>query len=409
MEPLTSSTMDILKFGLISTNISPVDLHTFGEWTVRPRLLAVPGVAKVSVFGGDSTQLQIQIRPDRLIAFNLSVQDVLNAARNATGVRGAGFIENANQRIVLQTEGQSLNAAALGEIAVAHSDGKTVRLKDVANVVDGLEPKFGDSLIMGQPGVLITVSGQYGANTLEVTQGLEAALDEMKPLFEKEGIQYVPRLHRPANFIETGLRNVQLSLLLGGGLVAVILFLFLLDFRSALISFMAIPLSLLTAVIILDHFGATINTMTLGGFAVAIGVVVDDAIIDVENILRRLRHNITLPQPRSVFAVILEASIEVRSAIVYATFIVALYYFCRGLLTMSGLQGRFFAPLAVAFILATLASLAVALTNDLPAMCYLVFFRGLNRTRKHRDTSGGSKLRQRTCCSTPYRRAGQQT
>ncbi len=398
MEPLTSSTMDILKFGLISTNISPVDLHTFGEWTVRPRLLAVPGVAKVSVFGGDSTQLQIQIRPDRLIAFNISVQDVLNAARNATGVRGAGFIENANQRIVLQTEGQSLNAAALGEIAVAHSDGKTVRLKDVANVVDGLEPKFGDSLIMGQPGVLITVSGQYGANTLEVTQGLEAALDEMKPLFEKEDIQYVPRLHRPANFIETGLRNVQFSLLLGGGLVAVILFLFLLDFRSALISFMAIPLSLLTAVIILDHFGATINTMTLGGFAVAIGVVVDDAIIDVENILRRLRHNITLPQPRSVFAVVLEASIEVRSAIVYATFIVALVFL--PVLTMSGLQGRFFAPLAVAFILATLASLAVALTVT-PALCYLVF----SRIKPHAEPRyiGWLKTRQRTLLSAAAR------
>jgi len=390
MSPLTSSTMDILKFGLISTNISPVDLHTFGEWTVRPRLLAVPGVAKVSVFGGDSAQLQIQVRPDRLIAFNVSLQDVLNAARNATGVRGAGFIENANQRVVLQTEGQSVDATALSEVAVAHSDGRTVRLKDVANVVNGIEPKFGDSLIMGKPGVLLTISGQYGANTLEVTRALETALAEMKPLFEKEGIEYVPHLHRPANFIETGLRNVQFSLLLGGALVAVILFLFLLDFRSALISFLAIPLSLLTAVIILDHFGATINTMTLGGFAVAIGVVVDDAIIDVENILRRLRQNIGLAQPRSVFSVILEASLEVRSAIVYATFIVAVVFL--PVLTMSGLQGRFFAPLAVAFILATLASLAVALTVT-PALCFLVF----SRIKPHSEPRyiGWLKERQR--------------
>lgn len=372
MEPLTSSTMDILKFGLLPKNISAVDLHTFAEWTVRPRLLAVPGVAKVSVFGGDSAQLQIQIRPDRLVALNLSIQDVLNAARNATGVRGAGFIENANQRVVLQTEGQNISARDLAEVTVSHTDGKTVRLKDVANVIDGLEPRFGDSLIMGKPGVLITISGQYGANTLEVTKGLEAALDEMKPVFEKEGIEYVPHLHRPANFIENGLRNVQDSLLLGGALVAVILFLFLLDARSALISFVSIPLSLLTAVIILDHFGVTINTMTLGGFAVAIGVVVDDAIIDVENILRRLRQNLTLPNPRPVFSVILEASLEVRSAIVYATFIVALVFL--PVLTMTGLQGKFFAPLAVAFILATIASLLVALTVT-PALCYLVFSR----------------------------------
>jgi CzcA family heavy metal efflux pump len=378
MGPLTSSTMDILKFGLISTNMPAVDLHTFAEWTVRPRLLAVPGVAKVSVFGGDSRQLQIQIRPDRLLAFNLSVQEVLSAAKTATGVRGAGFIENANQRIVLQTEGQNVTARSLGDVAVTRGDGKPILLKDVANVVEGVQPKFGDSLIMGKPGVLLTISGQYGANTLEVTRGLETALEEMKPLFEKEGIQYVPRLHRPANFIETGLRNVQHSLLLGGALVAVILFLFLLDVRSALISFVSIPLSLLTAVIILDHFGVTINTMTLGGFAVAIGVVVDDAIIDVENILRRLRENATAGAPKSVFNVILEASLEVRSAIVYATFIVALVFL--PVLTMTGLQGRFFAPLGVAFILATLASLAVALTVT-PALCYVVF----SRVKPHQE------------------------
>ncbi|MDB6057946.1 MAG: heavy metal efflux pump, cobalt-zinc-cadmium [Verrucomicrobiales bacterium] len=398
MSPLTSSTMDILKFGLISTNISPVELHSFAEWTVRPRLLAVPGVAKVSVFGGDSAQLQIQVRPDRLVAFNLTVQDVLTAAKSATGVRGAGFIENANQRVVLQTEGQSINAAALGEVAVAHSEGKTVRLKDVANVVDGIEPKFGDSLIMGRPGVLLTVSGQYGANTLEVTRALESALEEMKPLFANDGIQYVPHLHRPANFIQTGLRNVQFSLLLGGALVAVILFLFLLDVRSALISFLSIPLSLLTAVIILNYFDVTINTMTLGGFAVAIGVVVDDGIIDVENILRRLRQNIALPTPRSVFSVILEASLEVRSAIVYATFIVALVFL--PVLTMTGLQGRFFAPLAVAFILATLASLAVALTVT-PALCYLVF----SRIKPHEEPRYISwlKTRQRSLLSAAAR------
>src|SRR5437762_8303535 len=273
MSPLTSSTMDLLKFGLLSDRLSPMALRTFADWTVRPRLLAVPGVAKVTVFGGEVRQLQIQARPDRLLAFDLALQDVLNAAREATGVRGAGFIETAAQRILIQTEGQSLTAPQLGEVVVAQHDGRSVRLKDVANVVEAPEPKFGDALIMGKPGVLLTMSGQYRANTLEVTEAVESALDELKPAFAAEGIQYVPGLHRPATFIENAIHNVKSSLLLGAVLVAVVLFLFLLDLRTAFISFTAIPLSLLTAVIVLDQFGVTINTMTLGGLAVAIGVV----------------------------------------------------------------------------------------------------------------------------------------
>ena len=378
MSPLTSSTMDLLKFGLVSEKLSPMELRTFADWTVRPRLLSVPGVARISVFGGEVRQLQIQVKPERLISFDLSVQDVLNAARGATGVRGAGFVETAAQRVVIQTEGQPLTAQQLGEVVVAHHDGRSVRLKDVANVVEASEPKFGDALIMGKPGVLLTMSGQYGANTMEVTEAVERALDEMKPAFEAEGIQYVPRLHRPATFIENAIHNVNASLLLGAVLVAGVLFLFLLDLRTAFISFTAIPLSLLTAIIVLDHFGVTINTMTLGGLAVAIGVVVDDAIIDVENILRRLRGNLTLPQPRPLFQVVLDASLEVRSAVVYASFIVALVFL--PVLTMTGLQGRFFAPLGTAFILAILASLAVALTVT-PALCFAL----LSRAKPHEE------------------------
>ncbi len=372
MFPLVSSTMDVLKFGLISTNLTPMQLRTFADWTLIPRLLAVPGVAKCSIFGGEVRQIQIRLRPDRLQELDLSVQDVLDAARNATGVRGAGFIESPEQRLNIQTEGQNLNAAALGQVVVAHHQGKSVRLGDVASVVDAAEPKFGDALIMGRPGVLITAGGQYGANTMEVTRGLERALEELKPAFASEGIEYVASLHRPANFIENGLRNVRSSLLLGGLLIAVVLLLFLLDLRTAFISFASIPLSLLAAVIVLDHFGAAINTLTLAGFAVAIGVVVDDAIIDVENIMRRLRENRVLPRPRPVFPVILEASLEVRSAVVYATFVVALVFL--PVLAMSGVQGRFFAPLTAAFLLATMASLAVAVTLT-PALCLAFFVR----------------------------------
>jgi len=385
MTPLTSSTMDLLKIGLVSDQMTPMQLRTFADWTLKPRLLSVTGVAKCSVFGGDVRQLQIQVLPDRLLAYDLALSDVLAAARVSTAVMGAGFVETRNQRITIQTEGQALTPEILGEVVVAHANGISVRLKDVARVVEGAEPKYGDTVIMGRWGVLMTMSSSFGTNTMEVTTSLEAALAEMKPVFEKEGIRLYPRLHRPATFIETALRNMKHSLALGGVLVAVVLFLLLGSVRTACISLTAIPLSLLTAVIVLDKLGITINTITLGGLAIALGEVVDDAIIDVENIFRRLRENKTLAQPRPVFRVVLDASIEVRSAVVYATFIVALVFL--PVLTLTGLQGSFFAPLALSYILAIMASLLVALTLT-PALAYLFFDKGVRKTDEPRLQHG---------------------
>jgi len=359
LSPLTSSTMDLLKVGFVSDKLSGRELRTLVDWTIKPRLLAVQGVAAASVFGGDVEQLQVQIKPERLAMFDLTLNDILDCAKASTGVRGAGFIDTPGQRLVMQTQGQMFTPEELGEVMVRNGT-PIVRLRDVANVVLGSEPKFGDTLIMGKPGVLITLKSQYLANTMTVTHGLEEAIDELRPMLNAKGIKLYDRLHRPATFIETALAHVQESLLIGGALVGIVLLLFLMDLRVALISFVSIPLSLLAAILILDWRGISINTMTLGGFAVAIGVVVDDAIIDVENILRRLRENAALPKPRELWRVVLNASIEVRSAVVYATFIVAVVF--MPVLTMSGLQGRFFAPLGIAFILSILASLAVALT-----------------------------------------------
>lgn len=373
MSPLTSSTMDLLKIGLKSAKLTPRELRTFADWTLRPRLQAVPGVAKVTVYGGQVRQLQIQVDTERLRTYDLGLTDVLTAVRLSTGVRGAGFIETGNQRLTLETQGQTLTAEALAQTLVARSvQGTGIHLGDVAAVVEGAEPMFGDAHIMGGPGVLLALASQYGANTLEVTQVLEAALAEMKPLFEAQGIEVLPGLHRPATFIENALANVSHALALGGLFVAIVLLLFLRDWRTALISFMSIPLSLLSALMVLHHFGVTLNTMTLGGLAVAVGVVVDDAIIDVENILRRLRENSAMKAPRTAVAVILEASLEVRSAVVYATFVVVVVFV--PVLALSGIQGKFFAPLALAFILATLASLMVALTVT-PALCLLLLRR----------------------------------
>jgi CzcA family heavy metal efflux pump len=376
MTPLTSSTMDLLKIGLVSDKMTPMELRTFADWTLKPRLLSVPGVAKCSLFGGEVRQLQIQILPDRLLAHDLALTDVLGAARVSTGVMGAGFVETRNQRITLQTEGQALTPEILGEVVVAHTNGFSVRLKDVARVVEGPEPKFGDTVVMGRWGILMTMSSQYGANTMEVTQALEAALDEIKPVLDKAGITLYRRLHRPATFIEAALTNMKHSLGLGGILVAVVLFLLLGSVRTACISLTAIPLSLLTAVIVMEKFGITINTITLGGLAIALGEVVDDSIIDVENIFRRLRENKTLPQPRPIFRVVLEASLEVRSAVIFATFTVTLVFL--PVLTLTGLQGSFFAPLALSYILAIMASLLVALTIT-PALTYLLFDKGVSR------------------------------
>jgi CzcA family heavy metal efflux pump len=379
MTPLTSSTMDLLKIGLVSDKLSPMDLRTFADWTLKPRLLSVPGVAKCSTYGGEVRQLQIQVIPERLIAYDLSLSDVLAAARVSTGVIGAGFIETSNQRITLQTEGQAVTPETLGEVVVAHTNGLSVRLTDVAKVVEGAEPKFGDTRIQGRWGVLMTMSSQFGANTMEVTTRLEAALAEMKPTLDKAGITIYPRLHRPATFIQASLRNMNHSLALGGILVAVVLFVMLGSVRTAFISLTAIPLSLLTAIIVLQKCGITINTITLGGLAIALGEVVDDSIIDVENIFRRLRerHITGIADLREIFSIILNASLEVRSSVVFATFIVVLIFL--PVLTLTGLQGSFFAPLALSYILAILASLFVALTLT-PALSFVMFRKGVRKS-----------------------------
>jgi len=374
MSPLVSATMDLLKIGIVSDRLTPMELRTFADWTLKPRLLAVSGVAHCNIFGGEVRQWQIQLHPDLLVAHNVALTDVLAAARLASGVRGAGFIENANQRILIQTEGQATTAASLGNIVVvATPGGAPVRLSDIATVAEGAQPKFGDALIQGRPGVLLTLLSQYGANTMEATEALEAALDELKPVLMREGITLYPHLHRPASFITASLANIRHSLLVGAALVAVVLFLFLGHLRTAFISLTAIPLSLLAAIVVLDRLGVSLNTITLGGLAIALGEVVDDAIIDVENILRRLRENQLLASPRPVLGVIFDASLEVRSAVVFATFVVALVFL--PVLTLTGLHGSFFAPLAFSYILAILASLAVALTVT-PALTLLLFARG---------------------------------
>ena len=369
LSPLVSSTMDLLKVGLVSEKVDAYVLRDAADWVIKPRLLAVPGVAHAIVFGGAVRQIHIVPDMARLTAYGVTLTDIADGARAALSLRGAGFIDLAAQRILLETPTPKPDVDAIGEALIGVRNGIPVRLRDVARVQMAPALRFGDALVMGKPGVMLSLASQYGANTLSTTHDVEAALAELEPALKAQGITVYPGLHRPANFIERALGDLQQTLLIAAILILAVLYLFLRDVRAALIAFTAIPLSLLAAILVLDRMGQTLNTMTLGGFAVALGVLVDDAIIGIENILRRLRANAQLATPVARWDVIRDASLEVRGPVIYAT-IVVIVVFLPELFTTS-VQGHFVGPLALAFILAVLASLLVAMTTT-PALCALL-------------------------------------
>ncbi|NOT13997.1 MAG: efflux RND transporter permease subunit [Methylotenera sp.] len=371
--PLASSASTVLGMGITSDKRSLMELRTLVDWTIRPHIMAVAGVADVNVLGGDVRQFQILVEPQKLIRYNLTIQEVLAATARVTGVRGAGYIESNNQRILINTEGQAKNAKQLALMPILHRDGQTVRLSDLGEVVEGAAPAISAAAINGVEGVYFSVQSQLGANTKGVTEAVEKTMRELEPELKKQQITFHPALFRPANFIETAIEGVKTDILIGSALVIGVLFLFLFNIRTAFISATAIPLSLLAATIVLSYFGTGLNIMVLGGLAIALGEVVDDAIIDTENIFRRLRENRLLITPLPAYQVVFNASMEVRSSVVYATIIVVLVFL--PLLTLSGVAGKLFAPLGYAYIAAIVASLVVALTLT-PALCYLLFSRG---------------------------------
>lgn len=371
--PLASSSATVLTIGVTSPTRTLMELRDIVDTTVVPRVLGTPGVADVNVFGGDLRQLQVQPRADALAAAGLGLDDLLHAAREAAGIHGTGFIENENQRMTLAVAGMPGDPEALARVVLARSGELNLTLGDVADVAFGAAPPFGAASIMEQPGIVMMVIGQYGANTLSVSRAVEAVLSDLKTVLAGQDVVLYPDLFRPANYIETSLHNIAGHLLVGGLFVVTVLFLFLYDLRTAFISALAIPLSLLGAAVVLLEAGVNINVMVLGGLAIALGEVVDDAIIDTENIFRRLRENARSPRPESVRNVVFAASMEVRGSVVFASFIVALVFV--PLLTLGGVAGRLFAPLGYSYILAIMVSLLVALTVT-PALCLLLLARG---------------------------------
>ncbi|MFL5515622.1 MAG: efflux RND transporter permease subunit [Gemmatimonadales bacterium] len=381
LTPLTSSSSTVLVVGITSSTRSAMEQRTFADWVLRPRLLAVPGVSKVAIFGGEVRQLQVQLDPVRLRRYGVGIAEAAEAAARATGLRGAGVIDQANQRLTVQAEGQVTRPDALAATVVREHDGVALRLGDLGQVVEGAAPRFGEGGVNGVRGLVVVVSGQLGANTKVVAGRVEEALAHMAPNIAAAGLTLDPAIFRPSEFIDLAIRNITTSLLLGGALVAVILVLFLADAGAAAISLTAIPLSLLAAILALDALGFGINTLTLGGLAIALGEVVDDAIIDVENIARRLRLNRARADPLPAARVVLAASLEVRGSVVYATFVVALVFV--PVLLLSSVQGALFRPLGLAYIFATLASLVVALTVT-PALTLMLLARRGGRTGEAR-------------------------
>jgi len=382
LQPL-SATSRVMKIGLSSDKVSLIDMSMMSYWDIRSRLLRVPGVANVAIWGERLDMYQVQVEPKRLKANGVTLDDVMEATAetldsgllqytNSSVVGKGGFVETTNQRLTVRHVLPIVGAKDLGEVVVTDpASGRVLRLKDVAKVVTEHQPLVGDAVINGGPGLMLIVEKLPWGNTLDVTEGVEKAMAELAP--GMTDIRVDTTIFRPATFVEEAMDNLTQSLMLGGVLVVMLIGLFLLNWRAALVSVVTIPVSLLTAILILSSRGVTMNTMMLAGFVIALGAIVDDAIVDVENIVRRLRIARAMDHPPSTASVVLHASLEVRSAIVYACLIEA----CALLpiFFLQGLTGAFFKPLATAYALAVLVSLVVAMVLT-PALALIMFSRG---------------------------------
>ncbi len=376
--PIVSATSRVMQVGLTSKTISPLDLSTIAFYKVRARLLHVPGVANVAMWGERKKEILVEADPRRMVPQHVSLGQLMDAADNAvdaglltfaTGhaIGTGGFVQTPNQRLDVRNVQVIQTPRQLANVPLARRGTRTLTIGDVADLVYGHPPLIGDAVVNAGPGLMLVVEKFPGANTLEVTQGIDRALAALAPGLR--GIQVDSHIFRQASFIHTAVHNLAFAVVLGCILVVFVLLAFLFEWRAAFVSLLAIPLSLGAAAIVLDAEGATINTMILAGFGVAVGVVVDDAIIDIENIVRRLRQLRARGKRVTPLRLLLAASLEVRTAILYATLINIVAVL--PVVFVGGLTGSFFRPLAVAYGLAVLASMVVALTVT-PALAMIL-------------------------------------
>ncbi|MBI2194688.1 MAG: efflux RND transporter permease subunit [Planctomycetes bacterium] len=369
MGPISSIMGNIFLIGVSSEKHDPMEVRTLSDWVIRRQLLTIPGIAQATIMGGEVKQYQVMVDPARLKTYDLTLDDVEEAVKGTNRNSSGGFLIKSSQEALIRNTGRTVSVDDIANTVVALSDGVPILVKHVADVkLGGIPFKRGDGSVNAKPAVMLSIQKQPGADTLALTVKIDEALDSLEKSLP-EGIRIHRHLFRQSNFIEAAIHNVEEALRDGFILVLIVLFLFLLNFRTSFITITAIPLSIIITALVFKLFGLSINTMTLGGLAVAIGELVDDAIVDVENVFRRLRENRHSPNPRPVVSVIFHASSEVRNSIVFATIIVVLVFV--PLFALSGIEGRIFRPLGIAYIVSISASLLVSLTLT-PALCYFL-------------------------------------
>lgn len=368
LAPISSIMGQVLQIGITSegNKTNPIDVRTVTDWVIRQRLLTVPGVAQVTTMGGGRKQYQVLADPDAMLKFDVSLHDIEQAVAGSNNNATGGYLEESGQELLVRSVGRLRDLHELEKVVVKSSSDRSIVLSQVATIREAAQAKRGDASVNAEPAVMLIVAKQPGADTRLMTQKVLKALADLKPSLPPD-FRINANVYQQKEFIDLSIRNVIEALRDGGILVVIVLFLFLLNFRTTFITLTAIPLSIVVTGLIFKWFGMSINTMTLGGLAVAIGELVDDAIVDVENIFRRLRENKHAANPKSALRVVYEASSEVRNSIVFSTILVVLVFV--PLFALEGMEGRLFTPLGVAYIVSIIASLFVSLTVT-PVLSY---------------------------------------
>ncbi len=368
LAPQSSIMGEIMLISASSDSATPMDLRTIANWNIRPRLLAIGGVSQVIVIGGEYKQYQILASPQKMKYYNITLNELLKASEESNLNASGGFMNEFGNEYIIRGVGRTNNVEEIGNAVIRVSDNIPIKIEDVAEVkIDGAIPKIGDGSLKAMPAVIMTVAKQPETNTLELTAKIDEAIAEIAKTLPPE-IKINAKIFRQADFIQASINNIQKALIEGSIFVVIIMFLFLMNFRATIISIIAIPISLVVSIITLKCLGFTINTMSLGGMAIAIGSLVDDAVIDVENVFKRLRENAkkSIEDRINSLVIVYEASKEIRSSIFNATLIIIVAFI--PLFFLTGMEGRMLRPLGVSFIVSLFASLLVAVTLT-PVLC----------------------------------------
>ncbi|MBW6482685.1 MAG: CusA/CzcA family heavy metal efflux RND transporter [Vicingaceae bacterium] len=384
MAPQSSIMGEIMLISLTADSINQMDLRTIADWTIRPRLLAIGGVAQVVIIGGEYKQYQILASPQKMDFYNISLSELLKASEEANGNSSGGFINEYGNEYIVKGIGRTNSVNEIGKSLIKTVNGNPIKIEDVAEIKIGAAPKIGNGSLKGEPAVIMTVMKQPATNTLELTDKIDEVVADMQRNLPKN-IHINTKIFRQADFINASISNIQKVLLEGTVFVIIILFLFLMNWRATAISLVAIPISLIVAILTLKWLGFTINTMSLGGMAIAIGDLVDDAIIDVENVFKRLKENAKKPiaEQRNKLKVIFDASFEIRTSIINATFIIIVAFV--PLFFLSGMEGKLLAPLGIAFIVSLFASLIVSITLT-PVLCSYLLTNDKMLQKQHKES-----------------------